>query len=225
MQHSILLIDRDPMVLERLPALFSTTEDLKIIKALSSAHQAIQWLGRNSCDVILSESQLCDMPGTELLRRVPLLKPPSPTFVVLDHNYSNQSLIAFLSLDAKGYALKKSRLSELSALVRTAIAGDIALSPSCASDLIDFLIKNASIRHLAQDFSAEEALIIECIRQGMTNQEIALKMNYAEITIKKKISRIFARHGIKNRSQLATVLLPFVDPASHPRTPKAPDLN
>lgn len=83
------------------------------------------------------------MPGTELLRRVTLLNPPSPTFVVLDHNYSNQSLIAFLSLGAKGYALKKSRLSELSALVRTAIAGDIALSPSCASDLIDFLIKNS----------------------------------------------------------------------------------
>lgn len=40
---------------------------------------------------------------------------------------------------------------------------------------------------------------------GYTNWQIAQRLNYAEITIKKKVSALLRTHGMQSRAELATL--------------------
>lgn len=51
-----------------------------------------------------------------------------------------------------------------------------------------------------------ERTIIECIRQGMSNKEIANQLMLAEVTVKKNIGQIFKKYDVHNRTGLLYVL-------------------
>lgn len=51
-------------------------------------------------------------------------------------------------------------------------------------------------------FSAREKLVIQRVKEGRTNKEIAQELNVAEITIKKQLSLLYHRFQVKNRTQL-----------------------
>ena len=54
--------------------------------------------------------------------------------------------------------------------------------------------------------TGKELRIIHLAISGKTNQEIAEELHLAEITIKKALSRIYKKLGIRNRTQLATLV-------------------
>ena len=45
--------------------------------------------------------------------------------------------------------------------------------------------------------------------EGTTNRQIATRLNYAEITIKKKVSALLRKYGMQNRAELATLAAKF----------------
>ncbi len=52
--------------------------------------------------------------------------------------------------------------------------------------------------------AAREEMLINFILDGLSNKEIAKRLSLAEITIKKALSKIYQRFGVKNRSELLT---------------------
>ena len=54
--------------------------------------------------------------------------------------------------------------------------------------------------------TGKELRIIHLAISGKTNQEIAEELHLAEITIKKALSRIYKKLGIRNRTQLAALV-------------------
>lgn len=67
------------------------------------------------------------------------------------------------------------------------------------------MLKNIRIRELPE-FDEIEKCILRYIEDGATNALIAKKMELAEITIKKRVSKIYTRLGIENRYQLIEYL-------------------
>lgn len=52
------------------------------------------------------------------------------------------------------------------------------------------------------ELNEEEKRIIAYIIKGFTNIEIAQEMEYCESTVKKRLTRIYKRYGIKGRLDL-----------------------
>lgn len=59
---------------------------------------------------------------------------------------------------------------------------------------------------LKETLTGKELRIIHLAVSGKTNREIAEELHLAEITIKKALSRIYKKLGIRNRTQLATLV-------------------
>jgi len=55
---------------------------------------------------------------------------------------------------------------------------------------------------LAAGLTNREAEIVELIAQGLTNAEVAQRLFVSEITVKKHLTSIFLKTGVKNRTQL-----------------------
>lgn len=50
--------------------------------------------------------------------------------------------------------------------------------------------------------AAREELLIDFLLEGLNNKDIAKRLSLAEITIKKALSKIYQRFGVKNRGEL-----------------------
>lgn len=67
-------------------------------------------------------------------------------------------------------------------------------------------VKSMQCPLLQKTLTGKELRIIHLAVSGKTNREIAEELHLAEITIKKALSRIYKKLGIKNRTQLATLI-------------------
>lgn len=72
--------------------------------------------------------------------------------------------------------------------------------------LLETNVYNQSIKRGNIEFDAVDRNILKLIESGMTNNQIASRLEIAEITVKKRLSVIYSRIGIKNRYQLIEYL-------------------
>lgn len=68
--------------------------------------------------------------------------------------------------------------------------------------LLETSVYNESIKANKFSFDAAEKRIIKHIESGHSSSEIAKKLGVAEITIKKRLTKIYSKLGIKNKYQL-----------------------
>jgi len=54
-----------------------------------------------------------------------------------------------------------------------------------------------------RELSLREKELVELVRQGKLNKEIAFELRLAEGTIRDYLSRLFRKLGVKNRTELA----------------------
>lgn len=72
--------------------------------------------------------------------------------------------------------------------------------------LLETNVYNQSIKRGDVEFDFTDRSILKFIESGMTNKQIAGRLNLAEITVKKRLSSIYAKIGINNKYQLIEYL-------------------
>lgn len=205
----ILLVDDDHEFAIALSNYFSPYKTLKVVKICTNAKDALHWLNNgHTCDVILSDIRMPDIDGIEFQRKLSLIK-PTPIFVAMTSFDSDQIMLQILSSGAMGYILKTDPPRSIVASTLKALTpGATALSPTCTTRLVrqitDSRAKTPPSRRSFPKISAIEERVLRLIQEGKTNAEIAQELSYAEVTIKKKVSRLFKAFGVNNRYSLIT---------------------
>ncbi len=72
----------------------------------------------------------------------------------------------------------------------------------------------AKFHHLAAEkvaqmhgVSAEDQVLLGLMADGLTNREIAERLNYSEATVKKRVQEILERMGVVNRTQAVALAI------------------
>lgn len=109
----------------------------------------------------------------------------------------------------KSYLGKKTNKLIVTQVIQTVIDGNVWLYP----ELMNYIIKHISINsdvNISSDalekLSAKEQNVANLVADGMSNKDIALKLNVQLVTIKKHISSIFSKLNIKDRVSLAILI-------------------
>lgn len=205
MPYRILLVDDDPAVLDGFPIYLSTTDDLRVVATACTGKIAAEWLVNHSCDLVLSDIRMPDMDGMDLLHQMQRLTSP-PLFVAMTAYDTNDTMIEALGLGAVGYILKGEKPNTIITSLRNALNGGTSISPYCLQRLLPKTpATNSSFQEGQKlvSLTSREQAVIALLCDGHTNIEIAQKLNFAEITIRKTISSLFAKYGVSNRVQLA----------------------
>ncbi|MEA3499037.1 MAG: response regulator transcription factor [Campylobacterota bacterium] len=109
----------------------------------------------------------------------------------------------------KSYLGKKTNKLIVEQVIRTVIDGNIWLYP----ELMNYIIKHINVN--SEDNGASEALnklsvkeqeVANFVSEGLSNKEIAQKLDVQLVTIKKHISSIFTKLKIKDRVALAILI-------------------
>lgn len=205
MATTVLLVDDDPIVLESLPVFFSLSKSFQIIQRVSSAEDALDWLEQHDCDVVLSDIHLPGLSGIDLLKRLNR-KPNPPKFVGITALDDDETMLSILQKGGCGYICKSLSAKQFISEMEKLLKGEIALSSSCVTRLVNTAVKQNQTPEAALSPLEKEILLM--IKRGYTNARIAHQLNYAEITVKKKVSKMLEKFNMTSRAELAASLNP-----------------
>ena len=122
--------------------------------------------------------------------------------LVLTTYESDASILSAIEAGASGYLLKAAPADELIAGVRSVAAGEVALSPAIAAQLV------ARVREPAPAvLTPRETEVLRLVAAGLSNRAIGERLFVGEATVKTHLLRAFEKLGVNDRTRAVTLAM------------------
>jgi two-component system, NarL family, response regulator LiaR len=200
----ILLADDHALFRQGMKSLLESEPDLRVIGEAQNGREAVRYAADTKPDIILMDIQMPELDGVRATQSI--LEINAQANVIILTMYRQDSYVfEAVKAGARGYLLKDADASELIDAIRRVNDGDTLLDPEMAKNVLeDFHAKKESLPDEKRgDLTEREAAILRLLAQGSSNQEIALKLNISEKTVRNRLSEIFAKLQLNNRTQAA----------------------
>ena len=201
----VLLVDDHAVVRRGLEELLSERSEITVVGDAGTVRQAVEQAARLEPDVVVMDLRLPDGSGVEACREIRSARPETKVLILTSHADQN-ALFAAVIAGASGYLLKDLNPSGIQDAVIQVGRGGSLLDPQMATGVLERL-RHGQASHPADDafatLSPQEDRILEMIADGLTNGQIAGKLQLAEKTIKNYVSQIYAKLNVERRSQAA----------------------
>ena len=200
----VLLAEDHTIVRNGIVALLEKEEDIKIIAEAKNGEEVLTLLESGVApDVILTDINMPDMNGIELISALKISYPNIKTLVLTmldDENHVNQSLNA----GAHGYLLKNVNIDEIIFAIKQITKGYKYICTGISLNLLAQASSNPYSQKikLDVDISKREIEILNLIAQGFTNSEIADKLFTSKRTIEGNRQNLLDKTGTKNTAAL-----------------------
>ena len=199
----ILIADDHAVLREGMYALFENNPDFAVCGLAENGRQALDMTLEKKPHVVLLDVMMPIMDGIEALKQI---KAQSfATKVLVFSAYSeNEYILKMMKNGADGYLLKSSHKEEIMAAVRTVAAGgcvyDALISQKIATMLNDWQQK-ANLSKNITPLSLREIEVLQAVADGLSNKDIAVRLNLTLRTVKAHMSNIFSKLGVGSRSE------------------------
>ncbi|MBD2840812.1 response regulator [Erythrobacter rubeus] len=199
---SILIVDDHQLAREGLKALL-VENGRNVIGIASTGEEAIRLAQELVPEVILMDVRLgSGIDGLEATRQIAALGLSSQIIMLTLHDmpgYVREALVA----GASGYVLKDTAIDDLCSAIDSVLAGQSALP----IDLVSAAMKETPTRQkekgLEDLLTKREQDVVELIAEGLTNKEIARRLEISPATVKVHVERIIGKLGVTDRTQAA----------------------
>jgi DNA-binding NarL/FixJ family response regulator len=202
----LLLVDDHALFRESLGRLLRAEPDFEVVADFHSAKDALSALGRFETDVILLDYDLGDQDGLSFLSSLRALRLSGQILFVTAGMSDDDTRIAF-ERGASGIFLKHSSPGDLLTAIRRVAAGERWLDPRAVSSLLAGASMPQEKFDATAQFTAREQSVLDEIFSGLTNKEIAVKLSISEGYVKAVLQQLFAKTGVRTRSQLVRIAL------------------
>ena len=172
-------------------------------------------------DVAIISARLEDGPltGFKILQQLRVLESKTPTVMLLDCTERELVIDAFRG-GARGVYCRGYSFNALPKCIRKVHEGQIWVSNLELEFLLELVI---SLRPLKTQQTGGMALltprerdVVRLVAEGMRNQEIALKLNLSEHTVRNYLLRIYDKLGISSRVELVLYAVSGTEPIGAP---------
>jgi DNA-binding NarL/FixJ family response regulator len=199
---SVILLQTDPRVAERLRQVLAAVADLRVVASVSSIAQVRDLLSQGAPDLLISDLRLRDGPLTSLLAdlRDSSGHEQRPRVMAAAISFSDRRLMEALRRGCDGYFVKDCSAESLLLAVKQVLAGESAMAPeiarkvrshfcSSAWDNTDFVAETQNPLRLTD----HERLILDLIDEGHAVQEIAKGMRISTHDVGLRIRAIYRK--------------------------------
>lgn len=205
----VLVVDDHSIVREGLKALLELEADICVVDESNNAMDAVSKVERCSPDLVLMDLKMPGLSGIEGCR---LIKKNNPHIkVVLLTNYEDKEFVhEALKAQADGYVLKNVKKGDLAMIIKTTMQGGAYLDPMVTRKALDSLAAyddDASPPIEQSKLTQRELQILLEVVAGASNKEIALHNNLSLDTVKSHLKNIYAKQGVRSRSQAIMVAI------------------
>lgn len=208
MTVSVLIADDQALVRTGFRMILETDPGIRVVAEAGDGSQAVDAGKRTRPDIALMDIRMPVMDGLEATRR--LLASPNPPRVLMLTTFDlDEYVFDALRSGASGFLLKDTPPEELLAAIRIIAEGESLLAPSVTRRLI---AEFASRPPAAADpgdklgvLTEREREVLVAVAQGSSNAELAGDLHMSVATAKTHVSRILAKLGARDRTQLVVI--------------------
>jgi DNA-binding NarL/FixJ family response regulator len=201
----LLLIDDHTLFREGLARLLEAEKGLQLVGNFSSADDAMLALERDAVDVVLLDFELGEENGLHFFRMF-RERGLSGRILMVTGGMSDADTLRVLKQGASGIFLKHNPPADLITAIRRVARGETWIDSSSFNSLVGAGAATAKTRENPV-LNPREQEVLKGVFEGLTNKEIAAHLSISESYVKAVLQQLFAKTGVRTRSQLVRVAL------------------
>ncbi|MFF5358775.1 response regulator [Streptomyces scabiei] len=209
----VLLADDQALLRSAFRVLVDSEPDMEVVGEASDGAEAVRLAKEERADVVLMDIR---MPGTDGLAATRLIS-ADPTLtrvrvVILTTFEVDDYVVQSLRAGASGFLGKGAEPEELLNAIRVAAGGDALLSPTATKGLIARFLaqpddtadgdRGAARSERLATLTGREREVLVQVAGGLSNDEIAERLEVSPLTVKTHVNRGMAKLGARDRAQL-----------------------
>jgi DNA-binding NarL/FixJ family response regulator len=203
----VLVIEDNRLVRDGLSALLDAQPDFKVVAAAEGPDAGLRRVQETKPRVVLVDAALGNRRSHRFVESVRKTAPEAGV-VVMDLLPAEEDVVEFVKAGATGFVAKRASSEELVATVRSVAGGAAVVPPPFTSALFSYIAKravrgSAPAATDAARMSKREREVISLIAEGLSNKEIAQRLNLAADTVKSHVHNILEKLALHNRLQIA----------------------
>jgi two-component system nitrate/nitrite response regulator NarL len=191
----VLLVDDHPIVRKGLSSCLSRQENIQVIGEAGDGREALRKAKELMPDVVMMDIDMPQMNGltaTELMRK----ELPNVKVLVLSMHTHSDVVMRILQSGARGYVVKEASSEELLRAVETVHGGESFFSSDVARLALNQFVRGGGEGPQPGQISNREREVLIAIAEGLSNKEIASRLNVGVRTVETHRERIMRKLNI-----------------------------
>jgi len=202
---SVVIVDDHPLLRQGVAHSLAESGNFTVLAEGASAEDALKLALAHRPDILLVD---ISMPGgghgaiSAVREQLPQQK-----IVVLTVSERDEDLTGALNAGVQGYVLKGVGAKSLIEILELVAGGGSYVPPQLAARMIARLKEiNARGPGPLSELSSREREILALVANGLSNKEIAIRLDLQEKTVKHHMTRILSKLKVRNRTEAALVM-------------------
>lgn len=199
----LLLADDHRMFRQGLRELIERKTDYEVVGEATTGLEVLDLAAKLQPDIVLLDIQMPELDGVataqQLAQRHPEIK-----IIILTMYRQDSHLLDAIRAGARGYLLKDADADELLDVIERVRRGESVIDPSL-TERVFAAVRQTQTPPTVDALTERETDILRCLAAGDDNRTIAAKLFLSEKTVSNRLSEIFAKLGVQNRTQAALV--------------------
>ncbi|KJK35369.1 LuxR family transcriptional regulator [Streptomyces variegatus] len=198
----VVLADDERMVRTALRAILSAEPDLEVVGEAATGAEAVSVVRELRPDVVLMDVRMPETDGIRATEQILATLDVPPRIVVVTTFENDSYVYDALRAGAAGFLLKRADADALVQAVRLVARSDSLLFPAAVRTLVTAHARTqpAPPAWVAK-LTGREREVLRHLAHGLTNAEIARRMEVGPATVKSHVAAILAKTGTRDRTQ------------------------
>ncbi|MEU7894726.1 response regulator transcription factor [Nonomuraea sp. NPDC049152] len=195
----VMLVDDQQLLRAGFKMVLGAQPDIEVVAEASDGVTALDLLKEVEVDVVLMDVRMPRMDGVEATRLI-----DGPKVLILTTFDLDEYAYSAIKAGASGFLLKDVPPSDLVSAIRSVHNGDAVMAPSATRRLLAKFAAQLTTERLPDGslLTAREREVMMLVARGLSNTEIAGRLDLAEATVKTHLGRVLAKLGLRDRAQV-----------------------
>lgn len=198
----LLLADDHRMFRQGLRELLERKTAFEVVGEARTGREVLEKIDTLQPDIVLLDIQMPDLDGIAVARQL-ADSHPAIRVIMLTMHRQDQHLLDAIKAGVKGYLLKDADAEELLAVIQRVAQGESALDPALTAQVFAAVRHPPPLPNIIEALTERERDILRLLAGGHDNRAIAAQLYLSEKTVGNRLSEIFQKLNVTNRTQAA----------------------
>jgi DNA-binding NarL/FixJ family response regulator len=200
----ILLADDHKMFRQGLRELLERNKGFVVVGEATTGREVLAQVQALQPEIVLLDIQMPETDGVAVARQL-AHSYPELKVIMLTMYRQDQHLFEAIKAGARAYLLKDADAEELIDVIQRVSRGEAVLDPTVTLRVFNELRRLSTEDDDKEPLTEREREILQLLSAGNDNRTIAQQLFLSEKTVGNRLSEIFQKLGVTNRTQAALV--------------------